>query len=412
MATYYDIGSTIFVKIIEYLIVPDILNLRLTCSFMLSLTNCKQFFERIKVNLEKCSSNDSENLNTFFQTYGRYLNSSQIVIPNDAELNTILPCISTAQAVSVDIRYLPDICSVGQCIKKLQIKLNTVGVYTCDFKCLSMINKLDELIMDCHGSEYAQIDKSSLFDIFTNSKTISKLFMQSIYIAGRDEQRHVDDEILTVELKEVIRGAHHIKEWTLRDIYSDKDYNFELPITITSFSCKEARCFNVMNYTYSKLEKFIYNGTYFNQADHRFPNLKILNITCDYIENVAGRFTVISSELEVLCLSHTKSLKSLETLFSSTLKTLILDGIMGINDDVLLWILSICNSIIHLIIKNDGTFRHGKDFKVSNQCLRDILVSFPYLKVDFYGINTRTQLRLNNFDKVIQNCGSLEFLLF
>lgn len=412
MATCYDIESTIFEKIIEYLIVPDILNLRLTCSFMLSLTNCKQFFERIKVNLEKCSSNDSENLNTFFQTYGRYLNSSQIVIPNDAELNTILPCISTAQAVSVDIRYLPDICSVGQCIKKLQIKLNTVGVYTCDFKCLSMINKLDELRMDCHDGEYAQIDKSSLFDIFTNSKTISKLFMQSIYIAGRDEHRHVDDEILIVELKEVIRGAHHIKEWTLRDIYSDKNYNFELPITITSFNCKKAKCFNVMNYTYSRLEKFIYNGTYFNQVDLRFPNLRILDITCDYIENVAGRLAMISSELEVLCLSHTKSLKTLETLLSSTLKTLILDTILGINDDVLLWILSICNSLIHLIIKNDGSFRYGKDFKVSNQCLRDILVSFPYLKVDFYGINTRTQLRLNNFDKVIQNCGSLEFLLF
>ena len=412
MATCYDVGSTVFVKIIEYLLVSDILNLRLTCTFILNLTNCKQFFDKIKINLEKCSSNDSENLNTFFQTYGRYLKSSQIVIPNNAELNTILPCISTAQAVSVDIRYLPDICSVGQCIKKLQIKLNTVGVYSCNFKCLSKLNKLEELRMDCHDGEYTQIDKSSLFDVFTNSQTISKLFMQSIYIAGRNEKRHVDDELLTAELKEVIRGAHHIKEWTLRNIYSDKDYNFEPPITATSFNCKEARCFNMMNYTYSKLEKFVYVGTYFNQADFRFPNLRILDITCDYIENVVERLAVISSELQVLCLSHTKSLETLGTFFLCNLKTLILDTISGINDDILLWILSKCSSLIHLIIKNDGSFRCGKDFKVSNRCVRDILLSFPNLKVDFYGINTRTQLRLNNLDKVIQNCGSLQSLLF
>ena len=412
MATCYDVDSIVFVKITEYLIVPDILNLRLTCTFILSLTNCKQFFERIKVNLKKHSSNDSENLKTFFQRHGRYLKSSQIVIPNDAELNTILPCISTAQAVSVDIKYLPDICRVGQCIKKLQIKLNTVGAYTCDFKCLSKLNKLEELRIDCHTGEYAQIDKSSLFDIFTNSKTISKLFMQSIYIAGRDEQRHDDDEILVVELKEVIRGADHIKEWTLRDIYSDNNYNFELPITITYFNCKEARCFNMMNYRYSELEKFIYVGTYFNQADFRFPNLRILDITSDYIENVVDRLTPISLELQVLCLSHTKSLETLGTFFLSNLKTLILDTIAGINDDVLLRILSICNSLVHLIIKNDGSFRHGKDFKVSSVCLRDILMSFPYLKVDFYGINNRTLLRLKNFNEVIQNCSSLEFLLF
>ena len=357
-------------KLLEYLPVRDVLNLRMTCSHIFGASRCRSFFGRVQVNLSKIEEDDVELYNRFCQEFASVVRFNL----EDCDKNyfkLIAPYVEKVEQVLVQVKDLNHICSNFKHIKKLMIKyihadeLNTEEI---DFSCLSMLLKLTELSIE--GSVY-YFQKRTLYrtmveDILSNTKCLLKISFCKVHIERREMSASLGAG--SDNLQESISNANHIKEWYFNHVQVDVG-PFQLPRNIRMLECRHTSCVSFKNNAFEKLEKLVLEGVEFDNERFEFLNLKELKIAGSLLGDGLELKEVFCPKLQVLQLDNVSHISNFQQLFCDSLKVLFVTSWSGLSDEEQGWILSKCGSLKHLFVSHDAasaqmvtiedTFVHG-----------------------------------------------------
>ena len=141
-------------KIMGFLAIDDILNLRLTCSHMLELSECETFFERVNVKVHDLSLSD---IMTFKNLCDKY--ASVFVLKINyfvGDVSVILAHITHVKEMIINVKHLHRICDECKNIQTLAIDIYGLNFFEHEFlagrrdldlRCLSKLEQLDTLVI-------------------------------------------------------------------------------------------------------------------------------------------------------------------------------------------------------------------------------------------------------------------------
>ena len=418
MTNLCTLPSIPVLKIMEFLVIDDILNLRLTCSRMLKLSNCETFFKRVNVKVHDLSPSD---VMIFKNLCDKYASVFVLKINHFVgDVSVILAHIADVKEMIINVKHLHLICNECKNIQTLTIDIYELKVQTfpgrpdVDFRCLSKLEQLDTLVIGERKERYSfynNLDKTMLYDIFTCTKHIKKIkFIELMTVPWQDLTRHPDEEQLTKLLKDVISSSHHITEWTFFGAFTRKWYIFQFPNTIKTLKCRRAIDFDFTCLANSFVEAIEIDGSAVVAKNFRLPNLKKLEIHGD-IHDPGDMKKLFLPNVEVLRMCRVSNLTKFEPFLLPTLKTLMLDPTETLNDSHLKWILKMlskCFSLRRLVIDR----RHSKSLdlslRVSKSCLIDLLKVKPFLNIKIMYKWQTILISTKNFDVAV---GKIKHLL-
>ena len=141
-------------KIMGFLAIDDILNLRLTCSHMLELSECETFFERVNVKVHDLSLSD---IMTFKNLCDKY--ASVFVLKINyfvGDVSVILAHVTHVKEMIINVKHLHRICDECKNIQTLAIDIYGLNFFEHEFlagrrdldlRCLSKLEQLDTLVI-------------------------------------------------------------------------------------------------------------------------------------------------------------------------------------------------------------------------------------------------------------------------
>ena len=154
MTNLCTLPSIPVLKIMGFLAVDDILNLRLTCSRMLELSECETFFKRVNVKVHDLSLSD---VMTFKNLCDKYTSVFVLKINYFAvDVSVILVHITHAKEMIINVKHLHRICDECKNIQTLTIDIYGLnfseheflaGRRDVDFRSLSKIEQLDTSVI-------------------------------------------------------------------------------------------------------------------------------------------------------------------------------------------------------------------------------------------------------------------------
>ena len=141
-------------KIMGFLAIDDILNLRLTCSHMLELSECETFFKRVNVKVHDLSLSD---IMTFKNLCDKY--ASVFVLKINyfvGDVSVILAHVTHVKEMIINVKHLHRICDECKNIQTLAIDIYGLNFFEHEFlagrrdldlRCLSKLEQLDTLVI-------------------------------------------------------------------------------------------------------------------------------------------------------------------------------------------------------------------------------------------------------------------------
>ena len=398
-------------KIMKFLSVVDILNMRLTCSLMLELSNCESFFKRVKIQFSDLSVSDG----TIFKNLcDKYASVFALKINHfNGDINAIVAHIINITEVIITVKHLRQICNNCKNIKALTIDVYEIAngdfvAELVDFRCLSKLEQLDELVIG-EGNKrnffHDVIDKSMLYDIFTSTKSISKIkFMGYMRIERQNFKRHPDEQKLIKSLKEVTSSSHHITEWIFFGIFIEEPI-FQFPSSIKILKHRLVRGFDFSFALGNSLEEVGIDGSVIKAKNFKLPNLKVLDIYGD-LYDPGDMKNIFLPNLETLHMYHVSDLPKFEPLLLPTLKTLTLYPAEILNDTHLKWLLkallSKCDSLLCLVIDWCHSSALGQSLRVSESSMIDLLTAKPSLSIKIVDKWQTILISAKNFDFAVK----------
>ena len=410
MASLHSLTDHILIQIFHYLPVQDILSLRLTCSYLHSVSKCKAFYDRIQLTLKSLQSNHVHILKNILENSVRPI---RIKLPplDGIMFVTIADVSREIDDISIDIKDLKWICKHCKNIRRLVIRFDFGLIcrlkldveQLAKFHCLSELNDLDELhFTSSHNVKYTvnvitfrHYTQSMLNDVLENASFITKIGFHNIEFKDHDNE-------LTQKTRRNVRNASHINHWTFENFYCWENI-FEFPPSIVSLEMREARYIN-LNLAQSKIENLVLHNARFRCKAFNFKNLKTLELSgvlkemslvCMYDLHYCAE--VENLKLSDLYCDHAFS-EMYMSLFTSKVKILTLENLYRMNETVIENILERCPSLIELTLK--------KIPNVSTVFVRFIRFSRPYMKLTIDNIT----ITFKNWKRAIQylavGCGS------
>ena len=421
LGTFPDI---ILLVLIENLSVPDILNLRLTCSNIFNVSRCKDFYRRIQLRITKLSVGETFIFQKLFKEFGSYV--KLITTDFEGDFEVLLNSIDNVHDISVSIHQLEEICLKCKLIKRLTInfqyctsrqQLDNKGDWKdiaewvkfikkeegkcvlVDFTCLVTLQSLREIVINGITINYEKymLSKSVLYNIIMNTKTISKISFCSIHIAQTAGSGHLCEGCREAQQKYIIE-ADHIGEWCFNDVSVENEF-FQFPRMVKSLEYRYVNCVTFKNLAiYKNITKLVLEGVEFDNTAFEFPNLKVLKI-CGSLRSICKWKEVSCPNLEELHLQNIFYLKNFQILFLSVLKKLILDSVYNVDDNILKEIMESCFLLTHLIFENVEDI--SRNLKISPAYLNFLLASRPELKIKICNM----AVRLNYFYESLKLIG-------
>ena len=341
-------------KLLEYLPVRDILNLRKTCSHICRASRCKSFFGKVQVNLSTIEEEDVELYKRFCQEFASVVRFN-LEDCDENNFKLILPYMEKVEEILVQVKDLNHICTNFKHIRKLMVKYiyaDELNVEEINFSCLSMLLKLAELSIE--GSVY-YFQKLTLYrtmveDILSNAKYLVKISFGKVHIEGAEMNVSLGADIDS--LQEAISNANHIRKWCFNTVSVD-DLSFQLPPNIRMLECRHTSCVSFKNSAFEKLEKLVLEGVKFDNERFEFPNLKELKIAGSLLGDGLEEKEVLCPNLQVLQLDNVSHITNFKQLFCDSLKVLFVTSWSGLSDEEQSWILSKCGSLRHLFVSHD-----------------------------------------------------------
>ena len=407
MTNFCSLPRITQLKIMKFLSVGDILNMRLTCSLMLELSNCESFFKRVKIQFSNLSVSD---ITIFKNLCDKYASVFALKINHfDGDINAILAYIINITEVMITVKHLRQICHKCRNIKTLTIDVYEIAnghsvAELVDFRCLSKLELLDELVIG-EGNKrnffHDVIDKSMLYDIFTSTNSISKIkFMGYMRIEGQDFKRHPDEQKLIKSLKEVTSSSHHITEWIFFGVFIE-EHIFQFPSSIKILKRRLVRGFDFSFALSNSLEEIGIDGSILKAKNFKLPYLKVLEIYGD-LYDPGDMKNLFLPNLEMLHIYRVSDLPKFEPLLLPTLKTLTVDPTETLNDTHMKWLLktllSKCDSLLCLVIDRCHSSALDQSLRVSESCLIDLMTAKPSLNIKIVDKWQTVLISAKNFD--------------
>ena len=141
-------------KIMGFLAIDDILNLRLTCSRMLELSDCETFFKRVNVKVHDLSPSA---VIIFKNLCDKYASVFVLKINDFAvDVSVILAHITHVKEMIINVKHLHRICDECKNIQTLTIDIYGLNFFEHEFlagrrdldlRCLSKLEQLDTLVI-------------------------------------------------------------------------------------------------------------------------------------------------------------------------------------------------------------------------------------------------------------------------
>ena len=141
-------------KIMGFLAIDDILNLRLTCSRMLELSDCETFFKRVNVKVHDLSPSA---VIIFKNLCDKYASVFVLKINYFAvDVSVILAHITHVKEMIINVKHLHRICNECKNIQTLTIDIYGLNFFEHEFlagrrdldlRCLSKLEQLDTLVI-------------------------------------------------------------------------------------------------------------------------------------------------------------------------------------------------------------------------------------------------------------------------
>lgn len=341
-------------KLLEYLPVRDVLNLRITCSHIFRASRCKSFFGRVQVSLSKIEEDDVELYNTFCQEFASIVRFN-LEDCDENYFNLIVPHVEKVEEILVQVKDLNHICTNFKHIRKLMIKyiyVAELNMEEIDFSCLSMLLELAELSIEgsVHYFQKLTLYRTMVEDILSNTKCLQKISFRKVHIERREMNASLGAG--GDNLEESISNANHIKEWCFNTVSIDVG-SFQLPRNIKMLECRHTSCVSFKNHAFEKLEKLVLEGVEFDSERFEFPNLKELKIAGSLLGDGFEEKEVLCPNLQVLQLDNVSHISNFQQLFCDSLKVLFVTSWSGLSDEEQSWILSKCGSLRHLFVSHD-----------------------------------------------------------
>ena len=382
MSSLHSLIDHILIQILHYLPVEDILSLRLTCSYLHSVSKCKAFYDRIQLTLKSLQSSHLHILKNILE------NPIRLKLPplDKSMFVTIAGVLREIEDVSIDIKDLKWICKHCKNIRRLVIRFDFGLIchlkldleQIAKFHCLSELNDLDELhFTSAHSVKYTadvitfrHYTQSMLNDVLENASSITKIGFHNIEFKDHDNK-------LTHKTRINVRNSSHINHWTFENFYCWENI-FEFPPSVVSLEMREARYIN-LNLAQSKMENLVLHNARFRCKAFNFKNLKTLelsgvlkemSLSCMYDLDFCAE--VENLKLSDLYCDHAFSAMYM-SLFTSKVKILALENIYRMNETVMEKILERCPSLVKLSLK--------KIPNVSTVFVRFIRFSKPNMKL-------------------------------
>ena len=138
-------------KIMGFLAIDDILNLRLTCSRMLELSDCETFFKRVNVKVHDLSLSDIMIFKNLCDKYASVFVSKI----NDFAVDVSV-ILAHVKEMIINVKHLHRICDECKNIQTLTIDIYGLNFFEYEFlagrrdldlRCLSKLEQLDTLVI-------------------------------------------------------------------------------------------------------------------------------------------------------------------------------------------------------------------------------------------------------------------------
>ena len=427
MASLCSLPRIPMVKIMEYLPVADVLNLRLTCSYMFVSSQFNEFFKRVKLQINLLST---EGLKVFKNLCNKFVSIFTLQINSfDGDINLLLPYIKNIKKVIIHTKQLEQISS--ECMNIINL---TIDIYSLsseksvqeevNFACLSKLAKLDELSLGVRNNYMQQdvLNTSDLHIILTSAKSISKIkFIGDMNITGPkwiqylDEKEQAHEKQVAESLAEVISSSHNIKEWSFSKVYWQGNL-FQFPNNINILTWKVPVLLNPVCLLDTNVEQLRIDFCAFDAKNFKIPSLKMLEIYGDKYDHdkYGGGEDLVDPidveglylpELEDLCVCCVSDLFQFEPLLLPTLKRLSLGPKKTLKESHFAWIsrmLRKCVAICTLVIDQQFYKSDNQLLAISESGLKNLLETSPSLEIRFVGKFQNITISLKNFDKQIE----------
>lgn len=227
-------------KIVSYLCIHDILNIRLTCITLHEVSFLKEVLCSLQVSVQSICNRSIWTLVNFLERVqcGRFVQVNILckdLTYENAEL--ILKCLKNVSVLTFDLSFTNLISVHCPNVKKLiwmnfwqnvQYEKNDELIEQCYY--LPKLNMLKELKIqgDLAYVDYPRLPVSLINHIALNLPTLLSLSFSHVYLVR-------DVSVMFDELK--IDYAPHIKEWSFRYVYIHGNFSIKLPSSITSLEC-------------------------------------------------------------------------------------------------------------------------------------------------------------------------------
>ena len=159
-----DLPIEIIMKIFEYLLFEDILNLRKVAKSFYNASKCAIFCDKIKFKISKLSKKTSEQLENMLKPIHSKITLAIQDLPM-ANIKYLLPYFSDVVDISISLAHLEEVCRYCNNLHRLTVKLNVSSKqnykdYKDTFLCIQNLHSLDELIFE--GEDHRLQESSSL----------------------------------------------------------------------------------------------------------------------------------------------------------------------------------------------------------------------------------------------------------
>ena len=328
--TFEMLPENIIMKILKYLPVPDMLNIRLCSYWLYQASKSQVFYEQIFVRIKPLKKSNEGYLKHLLLECGS-CSSLDLTSCGYSDLEIISKYLAVVRDVAVDLKDLPVVCeyskNVHRLVLNMDIELETDDTF--DLMIIKDLKNLDDLVLRNKykkaSSDCQIIHSITLIDILSHVKSITKFGLEGFDFTANELLEKDKDT------QKIISTASNILQWSFCSVIG-RDGIFLLPESVKSVVCRNMS-FGIIGLNNSCVERLILDQAWIH-SDERFTinSLKYLEIHNSKFSHKSFNFRNLETLYIDSCWFSACNMAILAFKFS--IKVLVLQSIKGLNENI------------------------------------------------------------------------------
>lgn len=328
--TFEMLPENIIMKILKYLPVPDMLNIRLCSYWLYQASKSQVFYEQIVVRIKPLKKSNEGYLKHLLLECGS-CSSLDLTSCGYSDLEIISKYLAVVRDVAVDMKDLPVVCeyskNVHRLVLNMDIELETDDTF--DLMIIKDLKNLDDLVLRNKykkaSSDCQIIHSITLIDILSHVKIITKFGLEGFDFTANELLEKDKDT------QKIISTASNILQWSFCSVIG-RDGIFLLPESVKSVVCRNMSL-GIIALNNSCVERLILDQAWIH-SDERFTinSLKYLEIHNSKFSYKSFNFRNLETLYIDSCWFSACNMAILAFKFS--IKVLVLQSIKGLNENI------------------------------------------------------------------------------